>query len=112
MKGKIMKLLTRQEELILITVYRLGSQSSLIKIRENLLDSTGKEWSISSIYVPLDRLERAGYLTASIGEPEARRGGRAVKLYKLTKEGLEALEQVKSIHDTLWDGIDTLILEK
>ena len=107
-----MKLLTRQEELILITIYRLGNQSSLVKIRESLLASTGKEWSISSIYVPLDRLERAGYLSASVGEPEARRGGRAVKLYQMTPEGLKALEEVKAIHDALWDGIDTLALER
>ena len=107
-----MKLLTRQEELILITIYRLGNQSSLVKIRESLLASTGKEWSISSIYVPLDRLERAGYLSASIGEPEARRGGRAVKLYRMTREGLKALEEVKAIHDALWDGIDILALER
>lgn len=106
-----MKLLTRQEELILITIYRLGNQSSLVKIRASLLQTTGKEWSVSSIYVPLDRLERAGLLSASIGEPEARRGGRAVKLYQMTEEGLKALEQVKAIHDTLWNGIENLALE-
>jgi len=105
-----MKFLTRQEELILISIYRFGGVSSLVKIREFVNKNTGKDWSISSVYVPLDRLMRAGYLETSVGEPEARRGGKAVKYYKLTDEGLEALVEVKSVHDVMWKGIKKLAL--
>ena len=106
-----MKMLTRQEELILLTVFRQGGASSLVKIRQYLNEKTAKEWSVSSIYVPLDRLARAGHLDTEIGEPEARRGGKAVKTYRLTREGLKALNQLKSIHDVMWDGIQNVIME-
>lgn len=106
-----MKLLTQQEELILLAVYRLGDQSSLLNVRDLLNQISGKEWSISSVYVPLDRCRKNGYLTTSIGEPEAKRGGKAVKYYHLTQDGLKALEEIKSIQDLLWEGIGKLAFE-
>ena len=106
-----MRYLTRPEELVLLTVYQLRENSSLIKIRQHLIEKTGKEWSVSSVYVPLDRLTRAGYLESYIGEPSARRGGKAVKYYKISENGREALSELKSIHDTMWRGIDNLVFE-
>jgi DNA-binding PadR family transcriptional regulator len=106
-----MKLLTQQEELVLLAVYKLGKESSLLNVRELLIEISGKQWSISSIYVPLDRSRRNGYLTTSIGAPEAKRGGKAVKYYHLTPEGLKALSTLKTIQDSLWDGIDQLAFE-
>ena len=58
-----MKLLTQQEELVLLAVYKLGNQSSLLNVRELLIEISGKQWSISSIYVPLDRCHRNRYLS-------------------------------------------------
>ena len=107
-----MKYITRQDELVLLAVYRLGGESSLIRIRELINQTTDKEWSISSVYVPLDRLEKAGYLSTAIGEPTGKRGGKAVKFYQITQEGLQALERVRSVHDAMWDGIDLLVLER
>ena len=104
-------MLTRQEELILLTIFRQGGASSLIRIREYLNGKTDKEWSVSSIYVPLDRLARAGHLATEIGEPESRRGGKAVKIYCLTEEGIEALNRLKAMHDVMWDGIQSVALE-
>ncbi|MHC4912750.1 MAG: PadR family transcriptional regulator [Planctomycetota bacterium] len=106
-----MKLLTQQEELVLLAVYKLGKESSLLNIRELLIEIAGKRWSISSIYVPLDRSRKNGYLTTSIGTPEAKRGGKAVKYYHLTPEGLKALSTLKTIKNCLWEGIDQLALE-
>ena len=107
-----MKLLTRQEEMILLAIYQSGGESSLVSIHEYLNHATGKEWSISSIYVPLDRLDKSGHLNTKVGEPEARRGGRAVKYYTLTHKGLQSLQEIKTIHDTLWTGINDLAPER
>lgn len=106
-----MKFITRQEELILLAIFHLGEEASLIKIRELLFKQTGKEWSVSSVYVPLDRLYRAGLLDASIGKPEARRGGRAVKTYSLNTTGRRALADVKMIQDVMWRGVEGLATE-
>lgn len=50
-----MKYLTRKEELILITVLKLKEQASLVQIRRQLIASTGHDWSVGNVYVPLDR---------------------------------------------------------
>jgi DNA-binding PadR family transcriptional regulator len=97
--------LTRKEEMILLAVHKLGDSASLVKVREILNMSTGHEWTVGNVYVPLDRMTKLGYLDARVGEPTARRGGKAVKYYTLTDQGKESLAELKRVHDTLWEGI-------
>ena len=106
-----MKFLTRQEELVLLTIFHLKGNSYLVRIREHLIDNTGRDWSISSVYVPLDRLNKMELLRTSIGEPTARRGGKAIKYYEITDDGRKALAELKSINDTMWKGIKKFIAE-
>ncbi len=104
--------LTRKEELILLAVHKLGDEASLVRVREILNVSTGHEWTVGNVYVPLDRMKKLGYLEARIGEPTARRGGKAVKYYALTRLGKEALAELKRVHDTMWNGVSKPALEK
>lgn len=104
--------LTRKEELILLAVHKLGESASLVRIREILNVSTGREWTVGNVYVPLGRMTKLGYLETRIGEPTARRGGKAVKYYALSRQGKEALVELKRVHDTMWNGVSDLALEK
>jgi PadR family transcriptional regulator PadR len=104
--------LTRKEELILLAVCKLGEAASLVKIREILNMSTGREWTIGNVYVPLDRMTKLGYLETRHGEPTSRRGGKAVKYYFLSREGKEALAELKRVHDTMWEEISDPAFEK
>jgi DNA-binding PadR family transcriptional regulator len=104
--------LTRKEELILLAVQKLGESASLVRVREILNVSTGREWTVGNVYVPLDRMRMLGYLEAQVGEPTARRGGKAVKYYKLSRQGKEALSELKRVHDTMWNGSSDPALEK
>jgi len=99
------KYLTRKEEMILLTVFRLGDAASLVKVREELKYLTGHHWSVGNVYVTLDRLARLGFLQSAVGEPSARRGGKAVKYYHLTAQGKEELVELKRVHDRLWEGL-------
>ena len=107
-----MNFLTRKEELILLAILRLDKSASLVKIREYLIESTGQEWSVGNVYVPLDRMSRLDYLTTLIGAPTSSRGGKAVKFYRLTKKGMEALMALKKVNETMWAGMSGLIFEK
>jgi len=100
-----MKYLTRQEELVLLSVFRLKDNAYLISIQDHLNHFTGKEWSISSVYIPLSRLEKRGYLKTSIGEVIEKRGGKAIKYYQSTKIGLKALAELETINKTMWSGV-------
>lgn len=99
-----MKNLTLQEEYVLLSVFHLGDKAYLITIREDLKEKTGKDFSIGSIYVPLDRLWKLGYLDTRIGRPSPKVGGRAIKYYSITREGIKALRDNKKTHDRMWLG--------
>jgi DNA-binding PadR family transcriptional regulator len=107
-----MKFLTRQEELVLLAIFHLKGNSYLVRIREHLIENTGRDWSISSVYVPLDRLTKMEFLRTSIGQPTARRGGKAIKYYEITDEGRKALTELQSINDTMWKGVKGFLAEE
>ena len=100
-----MNFLTRKEELILMAVLKLGESASLVKIREYLVISTGQKWSVGNVYVPLDRMSRMDYLTTTVGAPTSSRGGKAVKYYRLTQNGTQALRALKKVNDRMRAGV-------
>ena len=100
-----MKYLTRQEELVLLSVFRLKENAYLISIQDHLNHFTDKNWSISSIYIPLSRLEKRGYLKTSIGEVTEKRGGKAIKYYRVTRAGIKALAELEAINKIMWRGV-------
>ena len=99
-----MKLLTRQEELILLTVLHLKEQAYLVTIRKHLNALTGKNLSVGAIYVPLNRLEKMEFLETRIGEPNAKRGRNQIKYFSLTQKAMDALAEIKKVNDELWPG--------
>jgi DNA-binding PadR family transcriptional regulator len=100
-----MKFLTRQEELVLLSVFQLKDKAYLISIQEHLNRSTGKKWSVSSVYIPLSRLEKREFLKTTIGEVTEKRGGKAIKYYQVTKTGIKALAELEAINETMWRGV-------
>jgi DNA-binding PadR family transcriptional regulator len=106
-----MRLLSRSEELVLLTVWKLQDQAYCIPIRKTLIKVTGKRWSFGSIYDPLERLERKGYLDSYLTEPTKARGGRSKRIYYLTQQGKKALIEIRSILDNLTAGAAEITLE-
>lgn len=102
------ELLSRTEEMILLAVIQLGDNAYGVTIREYLANVLGKPVSVGAIYVPLERLDKAGYLSPSVGAPTPERGGRSKRFYRITPQGLEALQETEKLHDTLWAGIGEL----
>jgi PadR family transcriptional regulator PadR len=96
--------LTRKEELILLSIRSLADEAYLVAIVDHLAKVTGKNVSMTSVYLPLDRLERQGLVAAAFGEATAVRGGRRKKIYRVTPRGFEALAEYKRISDLLWEN--------
>ena len=103
-----MDLLTRAEELILLAVWRLKEKAYSIPIHEQVSAITGETLSLGSIYMPLDRLVRKGFLESYLSEATPERGGRHKRIYKLTREGLKALQRIRNVQDRMWHGIPDL----
>ena len=57
-----MKVLSSQDEILLLAVLSLGDNAYGVTIRRHVSKVTGKDWSIGAIYDPLYRLEKKGFV--------------------------------------------------
>jgi PadR family transcriptional regulator PadR len=103
-----MKTITRKEELILLSILTLKENAYLIAIQDYLTEVTGRKVSLTSVHLPLSRLEKNGLIESRFGEATAVRGGRRKKIYRMTRAGMEALEAYKRLSDTLWANFSKL----
>ena len=104
-----MELLTKFEELVLLTVLRLKENAYGRAIYDEILKATGKKMSIGNIYFPLERLTEKGYLSAFKGEPTRKRGGMGKRYYRLTDQGIEILQETHKVNDYIWKNFSTLL---
>ena len=107
-----MKLLSRSEEVVLLSIWKLQDNAYGVTIREQVSDFTGKEWTLGTVYSPLHRLEKKGLVTTSKGEPTAERGGRSKIYYQVTHDGKQALQHIKKTYDTIWVNIPSFGLNE
>ena len=94
--------LTRKEELILLSILNLKKDAYLVAITDHLSQIMRKKITITSVHLPLNRLERRGIIQSKLGEGTAVRGGRRKRIYTITKTGFKELHEYKRIHDKLW----------
>jgi DNA-binding PadR family transcriptional regulator len=90
------------EELVLLSVRQLGDGAHGSAIQEVLAEHAGREVTLGAIYAALDRAQRKGLADSWLGVPTAVRGGRAKRHYAVTPNGVEALEESRSIREALW----------
>lgn len=106
-----MKLLSRVEEIILLSIWRLRDDAYGITIKAEVEKATGKEWNLGAIYGPLTRLDRNGYVKVRKGEPTPERGGRSKIYYEISKEGKKALKKIYEVNSIIWDEIPSFVSE-
>jgi len=104
-----MELLTKLEELVLIAVLKLKDNAYGISIYNFVINITGKDVAVSSVYFPLERLVRKGYLQCIQGKPTPKRGGMSKRYYRLTRTGFKALEENRSLNQTAWKGVSAIL---
>lgn len=104
-----MKTLTRIEEHILLAILNLKENAYLVTIRDYLLDNAKTDQSFGTLYVALKRLEQQGLILNYIGDATAKRGGKAIKYYSLTDEGINSLQEVMSINEKMWINFNELV---
>ena len=95
-----MKILTRAEEYVLLAVWRLRGDAYSLKIQEEIRLISDEKWSLGTIYAPLERLEKRGYIVSIFSEAIPERGGRSRRIYTLTQEGKKALVHSKHVYES------------
>jgi PadR family transcriptional regulator PadR len=105
-----MEMLTKLEELILLSVWRLKENAYGTTIFRHIQSVTEKKISLGGVYFPLDRLTKQGYLRAYYGSATEERKGLSKRYYQLTEKGAEALNDAKRVHDVMWSGFAGRVL--
>jgi PadR family transcriptional regulator PadR len=100
--SKNMDFLTKLEELFMLAVFNHDGPASLAGIREYLLERTGKDWAVASLYIALDKLKKKGFVKSFKGEPKQVRGGKALRYYLITDRGSQALREAWRIQEGMW----------
>ena len=107
-----MKLITRTEELILLSVLRLGDEAYCVPIFDYLNAVSDKKWTLGNIYGPLYRLEENGYLSSTLAQSSDDRGGKPKRFYALTPLGKQALHAIRTLQNATWDGLQPLLSDE
>jgi DNA-binding PadR family transcriptional regulator len=97
------------EQVVLLSVLRLGDEAYAVSIGEEILRCTGRDVSRGSIYITLDRLETKGYLKSRLADPTPERGGRAKRYYALRPRAVDALTECRRQLVALWRGLEGVL---
>ena len=97
-------LLGEVEQLVLLAVLRLGDDAYAVPIRHLIQQEAGVDLSRGTIYVTLERLERKSYVTSWFSDPQAVRGGKARRVFRLKAPGVAAVRASKLAVDRLAAG--------
>jgi PadR family transcriptional regulator PadR len=100
-----MRLISRTEEIILLSIWRLQDNAYGITIQKEVIKTTGKSWLTGSIYASLSRLLKHGLVESIEGEPTSERGGRRKIYYKLTPDAQKALTAIKRVNSIIWSNL-------
>ena len=95
------------EEQVMLAVLRTAPEAYGMNVRREIEAVTGRDVSIGSVYITLDRLE-AKKLVASIRT--AARESSSRRVFNVTELGARALAETKAMRERLWDGVDLQIL--
>ncbi len=93
------------EEIVLLAVGGLDGAAHGAAIHERILEVTGRDVSIPSVYVTLSRLEKKGYVSTSVGLGSERRGGRPRKLFAITESAVHDLAASRLARTRLWASL-------
>ncbi|MFC2156560.1 PadR family transcriptional regulator [Acidobacteriota bacterium] len=103
------KYLSRPEEIILLSICLLKDDAYGLSIRKKVQEMTGKYWSVGAIYVPLERLEKKGFVESSSSDPLSERGGRRKRLFRVSAAGIKKLDEIKRMNEVIWRDYSTEI---
>jgi PadR family transcriptional regulator PadR len=107
-----MKELTKTEEILLLSIWRLEDKAYGLKIRRHVSKVIKKQFTYGNLYSALKQLVEKNYVDKRPGEATPQRRGRRRFYYTLTSEGLKALQEARELNRSLWADIPRYAFEK
>lgn len=96
------------EETILLLMLSMEEEAYGFSVSEAYKKHLGKSISISAVHTVMARLETKGLVDSDMGGATAERGGRRKRIFVVNQQGLEAIAELKSARQKLWNLIPGL----
>ena len=96
------------EFIVLLALLRLGDEAYGMPIAQAIEETTGRDVVLSSVYFALERLQKKGMISSTLGEPTAERGGRAKRYFRVTARGLREVRDTRRTLTKLWRRLPQL----
>ncbi len=101
-------LLTDFELMILLATLRMGEEAYGVQIAREIEATGGRRVLLGAAYAALDRLERNGLVSSTMGSPTPERGGRAKRFFRVTPRGVRAVRDTRQALVALWRDVPQL----
>jgi PadR family transcriptional regulator, regulatory protein PadR len=93
------------EQVVMLAVLRLGEEAYGMRVRREIEDRTGRDVAIGAVYATLERLQSKGLVDSELGEATEERGGRAKRFFRITGEGVAALNRAREEMTRMMEGL-------
>ena len=100
------------EQLILLTILRLGPDAYGLSIARALEAQAGRRLSRGALYTSLDRLETKGLLRWRLEAGGPERQALPKRVYTVLPRGIAALRTSQRVLRRLWRGLDQILKEQ
>lgn len=97
------------EQAVLLAVLRLGDGAYGRAILRDVQARLERDVVAGAVHATLERLERKGFLSSSLGSGTPMRDGRARRFYHMEPLGVRALNESRHAMDRVWHGAGRLL---
>jgi PadR family transcriptional regulator PadR len=91
---------------VLLAMLRERDETYSVPLVLALESRMGRPVSQAAVFIALKRLERKGLVLSRLDEPDE---GRPRRYFRVTRQGLAAIEANRVEHARLWQGLDRVI---
>ncbi|WP_421978333.1 PadR family transcriptional regulator [Roseivirga seohaensis] len=99
------------EEVVLLATCVLNENAYANLVKDEVEKHTERNINLSGIHSSLYRLEKKGFLSSELGEASQKRGGKRKRIFKPTPYGLQAVQQIKEIRESLWNNMPQTLFQ-
>jgi PadR family transcriptional regulator PadR len=91
---------------VLLAMLRQGGETYSVPLVVALEKRMERPVAQAAVFIALSRLERKGLVASRLHERE---NGRARRYFKLTRQGLTAVKEIRVEHACMWRGLGRLL---
>jgi DNA-binding PadR family transcriptional regulator len=97
------------EQQILLAILKAGEEAYPPLILQRVEEGTGRAVSRGSVYVTLDRMEKKGLISSTLGPRDPKRGGHPRRNIALTETGLASLRETRESLQHFLHDLDAVL---